>query len=264
MKTTVAGDYTFTWTISSSKLAVTYPTICAITATANDAAMGTIAGVGDYGKGSTATLTATPNDGYLFVNWTKGGEVVATTQEYSFKVTEAVALVANFEAAPEEVHNVTVSYVCGGNKIADDQTVAAVGETTAKTVEAPAIFGYTFSSWTLGEDVTSADDTANPISINTVAGGSDYTLTANYTEIPKVKIYVVNNKEWSKVNVYGWKEGEAQGTPAWPGQDITANKETEKVAGFDVYSYSVVPGSYDNLILNNGKTEVFYIRVCRN
>ena len=255
MKTTVAGDYTFTWTISSSKLAVTYPTICAITATANDAAMGTIAGAGDYGKGSTATLTATPNDGYLFVNWTKGGEEVATTQEYSFKVTEAVELVANFEAAPEEVHNVTVSYKCGSNKIAEDQTVAAVGETSAKTVEAPAIFGYTFSSWTLGAGVTSADETANPISINIVAGASDYTLTANYTEIPKVKIYVVNNKKWSKVNVYGWKDGEAQGTPAWPGQEITANLEAEKVAGFDVYSYSVVPGSYDNLILNNGSGE---------
>ena len=257
LTTSVAGDYTFKWAINTNKLSVTYPTICAITATANDDAMGTITGAGEYGKGSTATLTATPNDGYLFVNWTKGGEVVATTQEYSFKVTEAVALVANFEAAPEEVHNVTVSYVCGGNKIADDQTVAAVGVTTPQTAKAPEIWGYTFSSWTLGAGVTSADATANPISINTIASGSDFTLTANYTEIPKVKIYVVNNKKWSKVNVYGWKDGEAQGTPAWPGQDITANKETEQVAGFDVYSYSVVPGSYDNLILNNGsdKTE---------
>ena len=252
LKATIAGDYTFTWAISTKKLSVTYPTICAITATANDAAMGTIAGAGDYGKGSTATLTATPNDGYLFVNWTKGGEVVATTQEYSFSVTEAVELVANFVAAPEEVHNVTVSYVCGGNKIADDQTVAAVGETTPKTAEAPEIWGYTFSSWTLGAGVTSTDATANPISINIVAGGSDYTLTANYTEIPKVTVYFVNNKKWSKVNAYGWKDGEAQGTPAWPGKDITASKETEQVADFDVYSYSVVPGSYDNIIFNNG------------
>ena len=259
LKTTAAGDYVFTWEMSTSKLTVTYPTLYAVTATANDAAMGTIAGAREYGKGSTATLTATPNDGYLFLNWTKGGEVVATTQEYSFEVTGAVALVANFEAAPEEVHNVTVSYVCGGNNIAEDQTVAAVGETTPKTAEAPEIWGYTFSSWTLGTGVTSADATANPISINIVAGGSDYTLTANYIEIPKVKVYVVNNKKWSKVNVYGWKDGEAQGTPAWPGQEITANLETEKVAGFDVYSYSVVPSSYDNLIINNGtdQTETY-------
>ena len=261
LKATIAGDYTFTWAISTKKLSVTYPTICAITATANDAAMGTIAGAGDYGKGSTATLTATPNDGYLFVNWTKGGEVVATTQEYSFKVTEAVELVANFEAAPEEVHNVTVSYVCGSNKIAENQTVAAVGETTPKPAEAPEIWGYTFSSWTLGADVTTDDAlTSNAIDINIVAGGSDFTLTANYTEIPKVTVYFVNNKKWSKVHAYGWKDGEAQGTPAWPGQDIIANKETEKIAGFDVYSYSVVPGSYDNIIFNNNsgtQTETF-------
>ena len=254
--TTVAGDYTFTWTISSSKLAVTYPTIYAITATANEAAMGTIEGAGNYGKGSTATLTATPNDGYQFVNWTKGGEVVATTQEYSFTVTEAVALVANFEAAPEEVHNVTVSYVCGGNQIADDQTVAAVGETTAKTVEAPEIWGYTFSSWTLGAGVIPTNElTSSTIDINIVAGGSDYTLTANYTEIPKVTIYFVNNKKWSKVYAYGWG-GSVGENPAWPGQDITANKEAEQIVGFDVYSYSVVPGSYVNIkFTNNSGTE---------
>lgn len=251
--TTVAGDYTFTWTISSSQLAVTYPTLYAVTATANDAAMGTIEGAGNYGKGSTATLTATPNDGYLFVNWTKGGEVVATTQEYSFTVTAAVELVANFEAAPEEVHNVTVSYVCGGNQIADDQTVAAVGVTTVKTVEAPEIWGYTFSSWTLGEDVISANElTSNTIDINIKAGGSDFTLTANYTEIPKVTVYFVNNKKWSKVYAYGWG-GSVGENPAWPGQEITANKEVEQIVGFDVYSYSVVPGSYDNIIFNKGE-----------
>ena len=252
LKATIAGDYTFTWAISTKKLSVTYPTICAITATANDAAMGTIAGAGDYGKGSTATLTATPNDGYLFVNWTKGGEEVATTQEYSFTVTEAVELVANFEAAPEEVHNVTVSYKCGSNKIAEDQTVAAVGETSAKTVEAPAIFGYTFSSWTLGADVTSTNElTSNTIDINIVAGGSDYTLTANYTEIPKVTIYVVNNTKWDKVYAYGWG-GSVGENPAWPGAEITANKEVEQIAGFDVHSYSVVPGSYVNIKFTNG------------
>lgn len=255
MKTTVAGEYTFTWTISSSKLDVKYPTLYAVTATANDAAMGTVAGAGNYGKGSTATLTATPNDGYLFVNWTKGGELVSNDKTYSFKVTEAVELVANFEEAAEEVHNVTVSYVCGGNKIADDQTVASVGETTAKTVEAPAIFGYTFASWTLGAGVTSTNTTANPISINTVASGSDFTLTANYTEIPKVTVYFVNNKKWSKVYAYGWG-GSVGENPGWPGTEITANKETEKIAGFDVHSYSVVPGSYVNIkFTNNSGTE---------
>ena len=59
---------------------------------------GTVTGTGTYQEGATATLTATPNTGYKFVNWTKGGEVVSTDATYSFPVTENVELVANFEA----------------------------------------------------------------------------------------------------------------------------------------------------------------------
>ena len=199
LKVNIAGDYTFTWAISTKKLSVTYPTIYAITATANDAAMGTITGAGDYGKNATATLTATPNDGYLFVNWTKDDEVVATTQEYSFIVTEAVALVANFEEAPEEVHNVTVSYKCGATQIADDETISSVGVETPTEVTAPVLAGYTFASWTLGTGIKSADETANPISINTLTEG-EHTLTANYTENPPTRVYLKPNDTWKADN----------------------------------------------------------------
>jgi hypothetical protein len=46
--------------------------------------------------GTEVTLTATANDGYKFVNWTKGGEQVSTEATYSLTVTENVDLVANF------------------------------------------------------------------------------------------------------------------------------------------------------------------------
>ena len=250
--TDVAGSYIFTWTYDTKTLVITYPAKYEVTATVNDETMGAVSGAGEYGEGNTVTMVATPKEGYVFVSWTKGGEIVSNDKTYSFNVTENVELVANFEVAAEEVHNVTVSYVCGEDKLKDSQQVPSVGVTSAQEVEAPVIFGYTFDSWTLGEDVVSADATANPISINTVAGGSDFTLTANYTEIPKVTVYFVNNKKWSKVYAYGW-DGSVGETPAWPGQNITANKEAEKVAGFDVYSYSVVPGSYVNIIFNKGE-----------
>ena len=59
---------------------------------------GTVTGTGTYQEGATATLTATPNTGYKFVNWTKDGVEVSTEATYSLLVTENVALVANFEA----------------------------------------------------------------------------------------------------------------------------------------------------------------------
>ena len=42
-------------------------------------------------------LTATPYEGYKFVNWTKDGVEISTENPYSFTVTEDVELIANFE-----------------------------------------------------------------------------------------------------------------------------------------------------------------------
>ncbi len=67
-----------------------------ITATANSDEWGTVTGGDTYEEGSTCTLTATPAEGYAFVNWTKDGEVVSTESTYSFTVTEAGDYVGNF------------------------------------------------------------------------------------------------------------------------------------------------------------------------
>jgi hypothetical protein len=58
---------------------------------------GTVTGAGTYDYGTNVTLTATPNTGYKFVNWTKEGVEVSTDAEYIFTATEDVELVANFE-----------------------------------------------------------------------------------------------------------------------------------------------------------------------
>ena len=75
---------------------------------------GTVTGDGTYEEGKTATLTATPAEGYQFVNWTKGEEVVSTENPYSFEVTADVALVANFELIPPTKYTVTLSDNTGG------------------------------------------------------------------------------------------------------------------------------------------------------
>ena len=62
-----------------------------------------MSGAGTYGFAQTCTLTATPDAGFVFVNWTKDGEVISTNSTYSFVVTENVDLVANFEAEQVEL-----------------------------------------------------------------------------------------------------------------------------------------------------------------
>ena len=70
-----------------------------VTATAEN---GTVEGAGVYEQGTEATLTATPAEGYEFVNWTSGETVVSTENPYTFTVNADVALVANFEIVEPE------------------------------------------------------------------------------------------------------------------------------------------------------------------
>lgn len=64
-----------------------------------------------YYEGATCTVTATPNDGYGFENWTENGTAVSTDASYSFTVTADRSMVANFA----EVATQTVSLIKGSN-----------------------------------------------------------------------------------------------------------------------------------------------------
>jgi hypothetical protein len=75
--------------------------------------------------GEDVTLTATANEGYKFVNWTKGGEIVSTNATYTFTATEDVDLVANFKAT-------TITLTTGNN----DAVIAAnIGNTVDVVIE---------------------------------------------------------------------------------------------------------------------------------
>ena len=90
--------YQFCPTVAAAVWKVSFKENYTVSATANPVAGGTVTGADTYQEGATATLTATPNTGYKFVNWTTGGVEVSTEATYSFPVTENVELVANFEA----------------------------------------------------------------------------------------------------------------------------------------------------------------------
>ncbi|MBQ6237476.1 MAG: hypothetical protein IJK07_04580 [Bacteroidales bacterium] len=65
-----------------------------ITANANDATMGTVTGGGVYDSAATVTLTATPNEGYTFANWSDG----VTENPRTITVTGDATYTANFVA----------------------------------------------------------------------------------------------------------------------------------------------------------------------
>ena len=87
-----------------------------ITATSADPAMGTVTGGGTYNGGATATLTATPNMGYHFVQWQDGN----TQNPRTITVTGDATYTAAFapDAAPATV-TATISQIAATSAYAE-------------------------------------------------------------------------------------------------------------------------------------------------
>jgi subtilisin family serine protease/subtilisin-like proprotein convertase family protein len=120
------------------------PVIYTISTSASPPAGGTTSGGGVYNDGDTATVVATANSGYSFVNWTEGGTPVHSSASYSFTVTGHRDLVANFQA----LYTISTSALppeggstSGGGSYASGSTATVVA--TANT-------GYEFVNWTEG------------------------------------------------------------------------------------------------------------------
>ncbi len=143
-----------------------------VNVSANPNIGGSVTGGGTYNQGQSCTVTATPNAGYTFTNWTENGNVVSTNRNYTFTVTANRTLVANFQAQPQN-YNITVSAnpsnggsVAGGGTYQQGQSC---------TVTATANTGYAFANWTENGNVVSSQ--AN----YTFTVNGNRTLVANFT-----------------------------------------------------------------------------------
>jgi hypothetical protein len=96
--------------------------------------------------GSNATVVATPNAGYAFVNWTVAGVPVSAAASYTFAPTADRVLVANF--APTVTFAVSTSAApgVGGTTNGGGNYESGTNATVTAVPEA----GYVFSMWTVG------------------------------------------------------------------------------------------------------------------
>ena len=225
----VAADgKSYTWT--------TYSENCQVTVSAEN---GTVDGAGTFKIGTSVTLTAVPNDGYEFVNWTVGGKEVSTANPYTFTVNDNITLVANFKEAAAKAYTITTSATNG-----TVEGAATVVEGESVTLTATANPGYKFVNWTVGGVEVSTD---NPY---TFVPTEDATVVANFEQLPPETVYFVNADNWTTVNVYAW---EPAANADWPG--VAATKEAEQIGGYDVYSYTADAGKYAKVIFNNGTNQ---------
>lgn len=108
---------------------------------------GTISGDGDFAEGSSVTLVAAANAGYVFANWTENGNVVSGSPNYTFGALDNRTLTANFIVVGSgKVITATASPVSAGSTTGSGEY--AVG--ASATVTAAANAGYKFSRWLVG------------------------------------------------------------------------------------------------------------------
>lgn len=120
-------------------------TNCQISATVDPGNSGVISGAGVYEYGSECTLTASPNNGYSFVNWTKNGIVVSDNSSYTFTVIEDAAYVAHFQPSFAGYTISAEANPANGGSVTGAGTYA-YGETV--TLTASPNTGYSFVNWT--------------------------------------------------------------------------------------------------------------------
>jgi len=208
----VSTETSFSFTVTETASYVAHFSInnYTISVTAEPNEYGTVSGEGEYEYGASCTLTATANEGYAFVEWTKGGNQVSTNATYSFTVTESASYVAHFQILTYTV-SVTVNPSEGG-------TVIGTGEYehgATCTLTAMPNENYNFVNWTMDGAEVSTD--------------SILTFTVTESVAYEVHFQYIDNVEENTVACQIFPN------PFTSKMSITAEQIIESVSIFDMY-----------------------------
>ena len=152
------------------------PNMYTITATANDATMGTVTGCGTYTYGATATLTATAATNCHFVQWNDAN----TSATRTITVTGDATYTATFAYNPVTVTLTINDTNMGTTNPAPGTYTFNVGDTINATA-LPAT-GHHFNQWMLSAGLLSDSSSDNPFTfvVPAVMAGMSIGVTAEF------------------------------------------------------------------------------------
>ncbi len=196
-------------------------------------------------KGKPVTLTATANEGYHFVNWTKDDVEVSTKATDTFTATANGEYVANFAINTYAI-TATANPGTGGSASVSAATVEHGGETR---LTATPNAGYYFVKWTKGtEDVSSE----NPYTINSVTSDAEY--IANFEEIVVNATLTDTQSNTYNVELSGFTSGVTKETvaaklkEAYPYITLGSTDQNGDVIDFGVLEANGTAYTYTNKV----------------
>ena len=179
------AEYTFTAT-EDLNLTANFEEMFAVNLSTNNPDYGSvsISGSGRYAAGTEVTITATPQEGGRFINWTKeNGEVFSTEAEYTFTITEDLNLTANFE----EIFTINLSANnpdYGGVLLTGNGIYMAGMEVT---ITAYPYWGYRFVNWTKEDGEVFSTEAEYTFTVT-----ENMELIANFEEIPEKEMLTIS------------------------------------------------------------------------
>jgi len=181
-------EETVSLTVNSNiNISANFEVIPSYTVTVNSGTGGSVSSSGGtYQEGDTVTITATPNSGYTFNNWTGGIE--SSSNEITLTVNSDITITANFDAIQ---YTLTVNSGTGGTVSSSGGTFN-YGDTV--TITATSNTGYYFNNWSGG---LSSNDSEITVTVT-----SDLSLSASFTERQTVSVQV-NNDNGGVLNYTG-------------------------------------------------------------
>jgi uncharacterized glyoxalase superfamily protein PhnB len=253
--TPVSTTPSYTFNVASNRTLVANFRIYSfiVSTSSNPSQGGTTSGGGSYNFNQTATLTATPNTGYSFVNWTENGTPVSTNANYSFSVTTNRTLVANFR-----INTYTISTSSNPSQGGTTSGGGSFNFNQTATVSAIANTGYSFVNWTENGTPVSTNanysfsvttnrtlvanfrintytisTSSNPTQGGTTSGGGSYNFNQTAT------VSAIANTGYSFVN---WTEN---GTPVSTNANYSFSVTTNRtlVANFRINSFTISTSS---------------------
>ena len=205
----VSTSASYTFTVNGDRTLVANFTVQSytITATADPIEGGQVSGGNTYTLGDVCTLSATPNTGYDFVNWTKNGNVVSANSSFSFNVTENADYVAHFLLQTFTVIATADPVEGGVIQIEGDTYYGATVTVTVLLNEE-----YSFLNWTENGDIVSEDqtyeftlqDNRNLVAnlLNTVGIDEKALVVRMYPNPANEKLILETSEDFNSIEIY--------------------------------------------------------------
>ena len=234
----VSNDVNYTFTVTDNRDLVAHfqQQTYTITAIADPTNGGEVSGGGTYPAGSTCVLSAMPNDGFVFENWTRNGIVVSTSPSFDFEVNRDGTYVAHFT---QDANHCTITAMAdpveGGAVLGGDTyELGAIC-----TLTAIASVGYEFINWTLNESIISTETSFSfPVTNNAVYVAHFIRIVNHYT----VTASVEPTSAGSVIGAGTFDEGESCTLIAMPNPTYSFVSWTENgivVSTDDHYTFTV-------------------------